>query len=292
MTVALDTITFWHDSANGGPPKASSIVGPAPLDAAVAHVNVQAETGLSAARGLNRNTLTFPTMPVESPVDGLHRVQAAYDQCARCHLCATRFSVVHYRGNPEARVMMLGEGPGTDENDLGQPFVGKDGRLQNILLSDIGIDSNQDVLWANMIGCRAAPSWVKKDRAPTTAELVACSERVFLMLQAVRPRVVVCLGKAATRMFWPKPPPMWSWHRLAPREAPQDWVMIGHAQHPSYLARSVGQPAQYKEYAAARSFYSILQPQLAGLTKVESWRIFPQVTQASGTESMIAWQNL
>ena len=94
-----------------------------------------------------------------------------------------------------------------------------------------------------------------------------------MLLSAIRPRVVVCFGKEATAAFWETPPDVWTWHRVVPPEAPDDWVLVGHARRPDYLAHVIGMPSNYKEYASARTFYGLLQKQVATLTKVSAWRL-------------------
>lgn len=184
-------------------------------------------------------------------------------------------SVAHYRGNPNATIVFLGDGPGREENDMGEPFVGPAGKLQDVLNRNNGLDSAKHILWMNMLGCRAAANWAA-DRDPTTAELAACSERVWMMLTAIRPRVVVCMGEVATRYFFSETPNIWSYVRLVPRGNPEDWIMVGYAQHPSYLVRTMGVVSNYRQFAAQRTFYSMLVSHLPSLTKVNAWRLEPQ----------------
>jgi len=292
-TPVIDALTFWHPSETGGP-WASSCVGPAPLsvEQATALVCARAEGEEAPPRptGLNRATLTYPILPTADPVEGLRHVRSAYEGCARCHLCSTRMTVVHGRGNPHSAVVFLGEGPGKDENDLGEPFVGGAGKLQDAICSDAGIDPANGVYWFNSVGCRPARHW-DTDRPPTEAEQLACSERVYLMLQAIRPRAVICLGKTATRYFFAKPPPVWTYTKFAPAGAPDDWIMVGHGFHPSYLTRVMGVASMYREYAAQRTFYSLLSKQYSSLTKVSAWHFLPQFL-ATAQEPMTAWHTL
>lgn len=284
----IDTITFWHEGEDGGPARASSVCGRFPLDPDSAHDLAVAETGYAKARGRNRHTLTFPPAPTDS-AEALRHVVGAYSQCGRCHLSSSRMSVVHYRGDPGAAVVFLGEGPGREEDELGFPFVGKSGKLQNAICVDCSINPETDVLWANMVGCRPTGAMDGKDRPPTEGELISCSEHITLILRAVRPRVVVCLGKTATKYFWgDNPPDVWQWTRLIPGNAPDDWVMVGHAYHPEYLVRVIGAPSMYKEYAASRSFYEILKGYVPGLTKVSSWHFMPHYVQTL-VEPKVSW---
>ena len=286
----IDSFTFWHPSESGGP-SASTCIGPSPLDVdqatALVCARPEGEEPPPRPTGLNRATLTYPILPTTDPVEGLRHARSAYDGCARCHLCSTRMTVVHGRGNPQSALVFFGEGPGKDENDLGEPFVGRAGKFQDVLCTDAGIDPAQGIYWFNSVGCRTARHW-DQDRPPTEAEQLACSERAYLMLQAIRPRVVICLGKAATRYFFAEAPPVWSFTRFVPQGAPDDWVMVGYGYHPSYLARVIGVPSMYREYAAQRTFYGMLSKQYASLTKVSTWRFLPQFL-SSIQEPLTAW---
>jgi uracil-DNA glycosylase family 4 len=272
--VQLEAITFWHKPIEGGVPVASSCVGPAPLDVPAAVALALRATSYPPITGMNRATLGFSAEGPADPLDGVKRVMAAYGQCARCHLCASRMQVVHYRGNASAVVAFLGEGPSKDENDLGEPFVGRPGKLQDEMLRQAGVEPAQ-LFWMHVLGCRPGPRW-GDDRTATEPELIACSERTYLLLQAVRPRVVVCLGPVATKFFFDEPPPVWSFTQFSPAGAPDDWVMVGYARHPAYLGRCIGAPSMYKEYAAQRTFYSMLAGKLSGLGKVGRWLLLPR----------------
>lgn len=270
----LETLTTWHDTPGGGPPVAASCVGAAPLDVPSAELRVMEATGYGRVRGRNRNYLEFPPAPPD-PLAGVRGVQSAYTGCSRCHLCSSRFQVVHHRGDVGAAVAFYGEGPGKDEDTLGLPFIGRSGKLQDAMCVAPGIDPERDIFWFNAVGCRPAKMG-QKDRPPELGELIACSERSTTLFRSVRPRVIVCLGKVATRYFFNKPPPVWSWTKLTPSGAPDDWIMVGHAYHPAYLVRVIGSAPMYKEYAAQRTFYSMLHEHMTGITKVREWRFMPQ----------------
>jgi DNA polymerase len=285
----LETVTFWHKPADGGVGVTTSCVAPAPLDVQAALAHVLRVTGYPPVSGANRATLAFPPQPNVAPLDGVKRVMAAYNGCGRCHLCSSRMQVVHYRGSPDSAVCFLGEGPGKDENERGEPFVGRSGKLQDKMVEQIGLDPAA-IFWMNTVGCRPGTRW-GDDRPPTDAELIACSERTYLLLQAVRPRVVVCLGATATKYFFDEPPPVWSFTQFKPAGAPDDWIMVGYARHPAYLVRVVGAPSMYKEYAAQRTFYSMLASRLPGLTKVQAWHLLPRYLGklATATAPLVSW---
>lgn len=283
----LEAVTFWHRPAGGGPPLASSAVGPAPLDVPTVHTLVQKLTGYDPASSMNRSALSFPQFGSQDSRENVMRVVANYNGCARCHLSSARGKVVHYRGDHNSSVVFLGEGPGVEEDQMGDPFVGRSGKLQDEMLRQAGIPPEL-IFYMNVLGCRAGAQ-MGEDRKPTTPELVACSEHAYLLLQAVRPRVVVCLGKVATRYFFDEPPPVWSFTEFRPAGAPQDWVQVGYAHHPAYLVRVIGAPAMYKEFAAQRTFYNLLAKRIAsGLPKVGRWLFMPRYL-ANVNGPLVAW---
>ena len=267
----VTTYTFGSPAPDGGPEFSVSVVSPRPLPMVEAIALVEAEMGTRPSK-VWETELTYP-QPQADPRESVQGIAAAYATCNRCHLSARRNMVSTMRGNPYSPVVCVGEGPGREDDERGSPFVGAAGRLQNELFREFDIEPNT-LAWMNLVGCRPCNDYWADNRAPLLGELLACSERTWGLLATIRPRVVICLGKEATAVFWDEPPKdVWSWHRVVPDGAPDDWVMVGYARHPTYLARVIGMPSNYKEYAAARTFYGILRAQLASLTKVSAWRV-------------------
>lgn len=247
------------------------------METQYAHRDALAATGFPPATKMLQNTLSFTHPLPEVPTQALAAVDRMYHACHRCHLCSSRGRVVTWRGNPDSPVMFIGGSPNGSDDGLGTPFGGSDGTLQDELCKEFGLDP-WAAFWTTMIGCRAARPW-DPDREPTTAELVSCSERIFMILRAVRPRVIICLSKTATRLFFPErePPHVWSYTQFVPPHDPDSWVMVGHAHHPTYLARVIGGSKTYQEFAAARSFYRILGGHVdRGMTKVPRWAFTPR----------------
>jgi len=277
--MAVDINVYSHSNPNGGPnPLHSSCVGATPLDAGLALDAVMVGGGLGPPLGPPRqHTLTYPQVPAD-PMLALHAVQNRYHNCGRCHLSETRNKITYVRGNVYSPIVLLGDGPCQSANTVGQPFSGTDGNLQNEILVQVGIHPVSDVCWMQLLGCRAAGHF-QTDRAPTDTELVACSERTTMLLRAIRPRVVVCLGRDATRYFFDEPPELWGWKMFTPLDSPDDWVMVGYAHHPSYLVRVIGAAPMYREYAASKSFYGILLDRMPSLTKVTGWQFMPHYVE-------------
>lgn len=114
--------------------------------------------------------------------------------CLRCPLAAGRQQVVISRGNPSARLMLIGEAPGAEEDSSGRPFVGRSGRLLDQLLAGAGIISDQEAYICNVIKCRPPGN-----RKPTAAELAACRPWLDHQLERVDPVLVLLAGATAVQ---------------------------------------------------------------------------------------------
>ena len=116
----------------------------------------------------------------------------ACDGCRRCGLGASRLNVVVSRGNPKAPLMVLGEGPGAQEDEKGKPFVGRSGQLLDRMLESVGIDSNRDAYVCNIVKCRPP-----ENRKPTALEMAACKPWLDQQIQLVNPAVILLAGATA-----------------------------------------------------------------------------------------------
>jgi DNA polymerase len=113
--------------------------------------------------------------------------------CTRCGLCQTRTHTVFGEGNPHARLMFVGEGPGRDEDLLGRPFVGAAGQLLDKMMASIGFDRNT-VYIANILKCRPPGN-----RDPEPDEAAACIGYLRSQVALIQPKIIVCLGRIAAR---------------------------------------------------------------------------------------------
>lgn len=113
-----------------------------------------------------------------------------------CHLCRLREGakqVVPGEGNPEAKLMIIGEGPGQEEDEKGRPFVGSAGQLLDKILQASGINKDE-IYIANVVKCRPP-----RNRTPEADEIAACKPWLDLQIAAIRPDLIVCLGLTAAR---------------------------------------------------------------------------------------------
>lgn len=112
--------------------------------------------------------------------------------CRKCPLGETRTNLVFGVGNENAEVMLIGEGPGEQEDLQGEPFVGKSGQLLDKYLAAIDLDRNKNVYIANIVKCRPP-----HNRDPQFAEQKCCSEWLQRQIALVDPAIIVCLGRIA-----------------------------------------------------------------------------------------------
>ena len=126
-----------------------------------------------------------------SRAEALRAIQAEIGDCTRCALSAHRNKIVFGDGDPNARLMFVGEGPGADEDAQGIPFVGRAGQLLNNMIAATGLKREQ-VYIANIVKCRPP-----QNRVPEPEEANTCSPFLFQQIDTVRPEVIVALGSTA-----------------------------------------------------------------------------------------------
>jgi uracil-DNA glycosylase family protein len=124
------------------------------------------------------------------------------DACRRCEIGSTRTKVVCGVGNPASRLMIVGEGPGENEDQQGEPFVGRAGELLTKMLAAIGL-RREDVFITNTIKCRATTNEGGRlaNRAPSPEEMSNCREYLDRELAIVQPKVILALGAPAAKSF-------------------------------------------------------------------------------------------
>ncbi len=119
--------------------------------------------------------------------------------CTRCPLHEGRTNLVPDRGNPKTDLVLIGEGPGANEDEAGKAFVGRAGQLLDKIFASIDIDTNQDCLIINVVKCRPPGN-----RAPTKEEAKTCSVFFEKQLELVQPKIVGLLGATALRHIDPR----------------------------------------------------------------------------------------
>jgi uracil-DNA glycosylase len=128
--------------------------------------------------------------------DSLEEVATLCRGCTRCGLAETREHVVFADGNPEARVMVVGEAPGANEDATGLPFVGAAGKLLDLLLRSVGLSREDSVYICNVIKCRPPGN-----RNPTPDEIRTCSPWLLRQIDLVKPEVILAVGTFAGKLL-------------------------------------------------------------------------------------------
>ena len=118
-------------------------------------------------------------------------LEESIKDCSKCKLCEGRTNIVFGVGNRNANIMFIGEGPGADEDRLGEPFVGRAGKLMNMAFEAVGI-KREEIYIANVVKCRP-PS----NRNPETDEVKACLNYLRNQVMLVNPKIIVLLGSVA-----------------------------------------------------------------------------------------------
>lgn len=125
--------------------------------------------------------------------DNWEDLEKSLENCQKCKLCKTRNNIVFGVGNREADIMLIGEGPGADEDMQGEPFVGKAGKLMNMAFDALGI-KKEELYIANIVKCR--PPF---NRNPEQDEEQACLDFLRNQVILVKPKIIVLLGKVALK---------------------------------------------------------------------------------------------
>jgi DNA polymerase len=125
--------------------------------------------------------------------DTLPRIREDLGECTRCKLHKGRNKIVFGDGNPKAQLVFAGEGPGADEDAQGLPFVGRAGKLLTQMIEAMGLQ-RKDVYICNVVKCRPP-----ENRTPEPDEVDTCSPYLLRQIDAINPKVIVCLGAVAAK---------------------------------------------------------------------------------------------
>jgi uracil-DNA glycosylase family 4 len=161
---------------------------------------------------------------------GLHAIREEMGDCQRCRLAGGRKTIVFGQGNPRAELMFIGEAPGAEEDEQGLAFVGRAGRLLTDIIEK-GLKMKRSDVWiGNILKCRPP-----KNRNPETDEVMACQPFLEAQIRAIRPKVLVALGKFSAHWLLKTATPI---TRLRGQLGEWEGIPAMPTYHPAYLLRN------------------------------------------------------
>lgn len=180
-----------------------------------------------------RATASSPARAPEGKSEGLHlalpQIREELGDCTRCKLSGGRKNIVFGVGNPDAALVFVGEAPGAEEDKTGEPFVGAAGQLLTKMIEAMGL-GREDVYICNIIKCRPPGN-----RNPEPDEIAACEPFLKRQLAAIRPRMIVCLGKFAAQCLLRSDAPI---SRLRGQWKAYEGIPLMPTFHPAFLLRN------------------------------------------------------
>jgi len=177
-----------------------------------------------------------PELPPAAAIEGIDgmdwdSLRNAVRECRRCGLCEQRKQAVFGVGNPSAPWLFVGEGPGADEDEQGEPFVGQAGKLLDSMLAALGLQRGRETYIANVVKCRPPGN-----RVPAPEEAAACAPFLDRQVDLIQPRLIVALGRtAAIRLTGAE----MSLASLRGRVHAYRGIPLVITYHPAYLLRNL-----------------------------------------------------
>jgi uracil-DNA glycosylase family 4 len=171
-------------------------------------------------------------LPADEVSAAWETLAATVRECRLCGLCETRTQTVFGVGNRQARLMVIGEAPGAEEDRQGEPFVGRAGMLLNAMLRAAGFERGE-VMIVNVLKCRPP-----NNRDPSDAEVERCLPYLRRQIDLVAPAAILCVGRIAAQRLLGTEQPI---GRLRGRVHDLDGIPVIATYHPAYLLRSPGE---------------------------------------------------
>ena len=166
----------------------------------------------------------------DDPSAALAAIRADIGDCRRCKLASGRKTIVFGQGNPGAELMFVGEAPGSEEDEQGLAFVGRAGQLLTDIIEK-GMKMKRSEVWiGNVLKCRPP-----QNRNPEPDEILSCQPFLEAQIRAIRPRVLVGLGKFAAQWLLRTAEPI---SRIRGRLGERDGIPVMPTYHPAYLLRN------------------------------------------------------
>jgi DNA polymerase len=222
------------------PPPALAAVGQSGLAAAKAALGMPPSTTApiaSATPPLAAADMTAPARNSDLTTLDWSGLQEQVRDCQRCGLCETRQRTVFGVGDPQARLMLIGEAPGADEDRQGEPFVGRAGQLLTRMLAAIDF-AREQVYIGNIIKCRPP-----RNRDPKPEEIAACRAFIERQIALIQPDLLLCLGRISAQALLQTTESVGRlrgrWHSFGANAIP-----LRVTYHPSYYLRAPAEKAR------------------------------------------------
>ncbi|SCK05662.1 uracil-DNA glycosylase family protein [Vogesella sp. LIG4] len=214
-------------AAQPAPAQAASLEQPAPTPAAMP---------APTAADVHPQETSQPAPPAVINISDWDDLHAQVAACQQCQLARTRSNTVVGRGNRQARLLIIGEAPGEQEDLQGLPFVGKAGHLLENMLAAAGFDSARDVYICNLLKCRPPGN-----RNPAQDEIVKCQRFLQWQIESVDPELIVAVGRFAAQSLLQSTA---SLGNLRGKQHQYGRYPVLVSFHPAYLLRSPGEKAK------------------------------------------------
>ena len=160
----------------------------------------------------------------------LKKLNSECVECTSCNLSETRKNVVVGKGNESAQVVIIGEGPGEQEDITGLPFVGRAGKMLDTALSSVDIDPLEDCYITNIVKCRPP-----NNRKPSAVESEACMPWLNEQINLLKPKIIILAGSTAVQSFLGIDEPI---SKIRGQWIEKDNIKYMPIFHPSYLLRN------------------------------------------------------
>lgn len=184
-----------------------------------------------STRASKKNNLAPATpLPEHEQFASLDALREVACNCQKCPLASTRTNVVVERGDRKAKILIIGEAPGEQEDLSGLPFVGKSGQLLDKILESVGLDTNKDIYVCNTVKCRPP-----NNRVPTEVETNTCKPYLLEQIRLVDPKIILLTGATSLKSILGE--------KLGITKVRGQWYewegrLVMPIFHPSYLLRN------------------------------------------------------
>jgi uracil-DNA glycosylase family 4 len=179
--------------------------------------------------------------PLAPAADTLESIQNDIGDCRRCRLCEKRNKIVFGSGDPHARLVFVGEGPGADEDEQGLPFVGRAGQLLTQMIDGTAKKEGIAITRSNVYICNVVKCRPPENRTPEPDEMATCGQFLFRQIAAIKPTAICALGSTAAKALLGGRDGVTKlrgkWHNW------QNFPLMV-TYHPSYLLRPYNQDAK------------------------------------------------